>query len=71
MGKPGAKGDKVYDEKRKKNNDAVRKSRERKREKERLTEAELERGKGENRAMEERIRLLESNVEIMKATKMK
>merc|ERR1711933_47514 len=66
MGKPGVKGSKGYNEKREKNNEAVRKSREKKREKEKLTMAELERVREENRRMEEQIHQLESNIEILK-----
>ena len=66
MGKPGLKGSKGYDEKREKNNEAVRKSREKKKEKEKLTMAELERVREENRRMEEQIHQLESNIEILK-----
>ena len=66
MGKPGVKGSKGYDEKREKNNEAVRKSREKKKEKEKLTMAELERVREENRRMEEQIHQLESNIEILK-----
>merc|ERR1739842_20447 len=60
MGKPGLNGSKGYEEKREKNNEAVRKSREKKREKEKLTKAELERVREENRSMEEQIHRLES-----------
>ena len=60
MGKPG------YEEKREKNNEAVRKSREKKREKEKVTKAELERVRGENMRMEQEINRLESNLEILK-----
>ena len=66
MGKLGVKGSKGYDKKREKNNEAVRKSREKKREKEKLTMAELERVREENRRMEEQIHQLESNIEILK-----
>jgi predicted nuclease with TOPRIM domain len=66
MGKPGLTGNKGYDEKREKNNEAVRKSREKKREKEKLTMAELDRVREENRRMEEQIHRLESNIEILK-----
>ena len=66
MGKPGLNGGKGYEEKREKNNEAVRKSREKKREKEKLTKAELERVREENRSMEEQIHRLESNIEILK-----
>ena len=67
MGKPGAKGSAGYSEKRSANNEAVRKSREKKREKEKLTLAELERVRRENREMEDKIQRLESAVETMKA----
>jgi len=67
MGKLGAKGSAGYSEKRSANNEAVRKSREKKREKEKLTLAELERVRRENREMEDKIQQLESAVEIMKA----
>ena len=66
MGKPGLTESKGYDEKREKNNEAVRKSREKKREKEKLTMAELDRVREENRRMEEQIHRLESNIEILK-----
>ena len=67
MGKPGAKGSAGYSEKRSANNEAVRKSREKKREKEKLTLAELERVRRENKEMEDKIQQLESAVEILKA----
>ena len=66
MGKPGAKGTAGYSEKRSANNEAVRKSREKKREKEKLTLAELERVRRENREMEDKIQQLERAMEIMK-----
>ena len=45
----------------------MRKAREKKREKEKVTKAELERVREENRGMEQQIHRLESNIEVLKS----